>query len=279
MPELPEIETICNYLKTAITDCKIEQVVVRKSSLRWPVDNRLSNILQNSIIKRVYRRAKYLLIDYYNNKKTVNGHLIIHLGMSGRLSIVNKATPAKKHDHIDFILHNGRILRYCDPRRFGAVLWTNNNPLEHKLLAHLGPEPFDPLFDAKYLFEKSKRTNLSIKQFIMNNKIVVGVGNIYANEALFAAKIHPLSVSKQLTLLHLKSLVIAIRKILKQAILQGGTTLKDFFDPTGSSGKFFNNLKVYGKSQQACLVCNTIIKQIKLGQRSTFFCHNCQIIH
>lgn len=277
MPELPEIETICTNLQQSISNYTIEQIIIRNPSLRWPINPHLSNILQNSVIKHIYRRAKYLLIACYN-KNSGESHLIIHLGMSGKLSVVNQSTPVIKHDHVDFVLREGVVLRYNDPRRFGSVLWTNNNPLEHNLLAHLGPEPFDPIFNAKYLFNQTKNKNVLIKQLIMNNKIVVGVGNIYANEALFRAKIHPLSISKNLSLLHLKNLVMAIRSILKQAISKGGTTLKDFFDPTGLPGTFVNTLKVYGKANQNCLVCNTKISQVKLGQRSTFFCDNCQFI-
>lgn len=276
MPELPEIETICRYLQQTITNYCIKQVIIRKTSLRWPINPELNKILQDCIINRIYRRAKYLLIDCYNKVTNHNGHIIIHLGMSGKLSIVGPKTSVTKHDHIDFVLQNNTILRYNDPRRFGAIIWTTINPLEHNLLSHLGPEPFDSIFNANYFFEKAKKKNLTIKQFIMNNKIVVGVGNIYANEALFTSKIHPISITKNLTLIQIKTLITAIRKILKQAILHGGTTLKDFFDPTGTPGTFSKTLQVYGRVNKSCLVCNTIIEQIKLGQRSTFFCKKCQ---
>ena len=278
MPELPEIETICNHLKLSIMNHNIEQVIVRKASLRWPINLELNKILQNNTIKNIYRRAKYLLIKCYNPYNSSHGHLIIHLGMSGKLSILDKSIPITKHDHLDLVLQNNTVLRYNDPRRFGAILWTNTNPLKHHLLKNLGPEPFDPLCTASYLLRKANRKTLSIKQFIMDNKIIVGVGNIYANEALFKSKIHPLSVTKNLKLTHMQKLITAIKKILRQAIEQGGTTLKDFFDPTGKAGTFSQTLQVYSKANQSCKICNTKIRQIKLGQRSTFFCEKCQVI-
>lgn len=277
MPELPEIETICRHLQHAIVNYCIKQVIIRNHSLRFPINLDLNDILQGSIINKIHRRAKYLLIDCYHQSSDLNGSLIIHLGMSGKLSILDAATPVTKHDHLDLVLQNNTILRYNDPRRFGAIIWTAINPLEHNLLAHLGPEPFDVGFTAKYLFTKAQKKNLTIKQFIMDNKIVVGIGNIYANEALFLSKIHPLSIAKNLSLDHMKTLIIIIRKILKQAILQGGTSLKDFFDPAGKSGTFSKSLQIYGRVNQSCYICGTIIKQIKLGQRSTFFCTTCQI--
>ena len=278
MPELPEIETIFNYLQRTINNNIIEQVIVRQFTLRWPIDNKLGFFLKNSLINRIYRRAKYLLIDCYKQKTNHYYHLIIHLGMAGKLTVVNNDVVHNKHDHVDFKLHNGKVLRYTDPRRFGSITLTNTNPLQHFLLINLGPEPFDVNFNAKYLLKKAYNKRLSIKQFIMDSKVVVGIGNIYANEALFAAKIHPLSTVKNMSLLQFKLLVKNIKKTLKEAILQGGTTLRDFFDPSGSKGKFINALKVYGKSNQSCTVCSHQIKHAKLGQRSTFFCNNCQLL-
>ena len=281
MPELPEVETICKSLQTTITNHLIKQVIIRKDTLRWPINPALNQILQNKIIKNIYRRAKYLLLNCYNNKNYSSGHLIIHLGMSGKLSVLQKHSKnydiIDKHDHVDLILQNDTIIRYNDPRRFGAILWTTDNPLKHNLLVNLGPEPFDATFTARYLLKKAKNTLLPIKQFIMDNKIVVGIGNIYANEALFKANIHPMSITKNLNLIKLQNLIIAIQQTLKTAILQGGTTLKDFFDPYGKPGHFTQTIKVYGRANQPCLICNTIIEQIKIGQRSTFFCENCQL--
>ena len=281
MPELPEIETICKSLQSTITNQQIKQVIIRKSTLRWPINPKLNQILQNKIIKNITRRAKYLLINCYDQKNISCGYLIIHLGMSGKLSIIPKGTKnyniINKHDHVDLVLHNNTILRYNDPRRFGAILWTTDNPLKHKLLIHLGPEPFDPIFTAKYLFKKATKITIPIKQFIMNNKIVVGVGNIYANEALFAAKIHPFTPTNKLSLTKIQNLTIAIKRILTAAILEGGTTLKDFFNTDGKPGYFAQTLKVYGRSNKPCVNCSTIISQIRLGQRSTFFCGTCQL--
>ena len=278
MPELPEIETICNYLNCNIKGLLIKKVIIRQNSLRWKIPQQLSTILINQKISKIYRRAKYLIIDCYNKLDNYQGSLIIHLGMSGRLIVTSNNSIIQKHDHVDFILNNNTILRYNDPRRFGAILWTQKSPYEHYLLNKLGPEPFDTLLNAQYLLEKAKKQRtLSIKQFIMNNKIMVGVGNIYANEALFAAKINPTSLAKNLTIQHMEIILKSIRKILLQAIKQGGTTLKDFIIPNGQMGKFVNMLKVYGKNNLPCSSCNTEIIQLILGQRSTFYCPKCQI--
>lgn len=274
MPELPEVETICKRLQTAIINQTIKKIIIRVKSLRWPIDPTLPQTLSNKIIKKIYRRAKYLLIE------CSNGYLIIHLGMSGKISILSQSfqnyNTINKHDHVDLILKNKTIVRYNDPRRFGAILWTTNNPLNHPLLKNLGPEPFDINFSAEYLFKKANKLSLPIKQFIMNNKVVVGIGNIYANEALFMANINPNHITKNISLNKLQDLVVAIKEVLKTAILAGGTTLKDFYDPHGNPGYFAQNLKIYGRSNQPCLVCSTIIEQIKTAQRSTFFCKTCQ---
>lgn len=277
MPELPEIETICLDLQKKIINTTITKTIVRQKSLRWPINPKLPKILINYKILAIKRRAKYLLISCYNKKLNKHGTLIIHLGMSGKLIITEQVNTFKKHDHVDFILDNNIILRYNDPRRFGAILWTNKDPLTHKLLINLGAEPLDLRVNANYLLNKALNKNLSIKKFIMHNKIIVGIGNIYANEALFAAKIHPNTMAKKLDLNQMNKLLMAIRNILNIAIQQGGTTLKDFFSPNGQTGKFVNELKVYGKNKQACLECNTIINQLILGQRSTFYCPKCQI--
>jgi formamidopyrimidine-DNA glycosylase len=278
MPELPEIETISRHLSANIVDSVIKQIIVRAKSLRWPINQQLNKILTNYKITNITRRAKYLLITCRNPKNQSTGNLIIHLGMSGKLTIMPPNTPLQKHDHVDFILNNDSVVRYNDPRRFGMILWTTADPLQHKLLRHLGLEPFAKQCNANYLFNQAQNKRLPIKQFIMDNKIIVGVGNIYANEALFAAKIHPLCPANTLTLIQFKLLLQKIRKILKQAIALGGTTLKDFLDPLGKSGTFVNLLKIYGKAQQSCSCCNTSIEQLKIGQRTTFYCPNCQII-
>lgn len=277
MPELPEIETICQQLQHLIVNSSIIATIMRQKILRWPINPKLPKILINYQITSIKRRGKYLLIFCYNQNLNKHGNLIIHLGMSGKLIIANKLDPLQKHDHVDFILDNGMILRYHDARRFGAIIWTHKDPLTHKLLINLGAEPLEPAIDASYLFNKAANTNLSIKQFIMNNKIIVGIGNIYANEALFAAKIHPKTIAKKLNLCQMEQLLISIRNVLNAAIKQGGTTFKDFLNPYGQIGNFVNHLKVYGRHNQACLDCNNIINQLNLGQRSTFYCPVCQI--
>jgi formamidopyrimidine-DNA glycosylase len=202
--------------------------------------------------------------------------------MSGKIIILPENSlnfnNINKHDHVDIILNNNTIIRYHDPRRFGAILWTTEDPYNHFLLNHLGPEPFDKTFSSEYLFKKAHKKLLPIKQFIMDNKIVVGIGNIYANEALFAAKINPLCITKNLNLIQFDSLIKSIKIILKTAIAKGGTTLKDFCNINGEPGYFAQTLQVYGRYNKPCLICNAIISEIKIGQRSTFFCNICQPI-
>lgn len=276
MPELPEVETVCIALNKQIINCRIKKIIIRQPQLRWPIDPNLTEILPNKMITSINRRAKYLLINLEI------GYLIIHLGMSGKIIILTEHNVnyhnINKHDHVDIILDNNTILRYHDPRRFGAILWTTQDPYRHKLLSSLGPEPFDPIFSAKYLLNCANNKVMPIKQFIMTNQIVVGVGNIYANEALFIAKINPLKITKNLNRSEFIILIKSIKKILKQAIEQGGTTLKDFLNINGQPGYFAQTLKIYGKAKQPCLVCNTIIEEIKIAGRSSFFCTTCQPI-
>lgn len=270
MPELPEVETTCQAIKSVITGQVIHKIILREPRLRWPVPLSLTKLKSATIIS-VTRRAKYLLLT------THLGTLIIHLGMSGRLNIATLKQPHQKHDHADIVLTNGHILRYTDPRRFGAILWTTTDPLQHPLLKHLGPEPFSNEFKANYLFSRSQKMKTCIKQLIMNAKIVVGVGNIYANEALFTACISPLRKSHSLTMIECQALVKAIRKVLRKAIAAGGTTLKDFLDPTGNPGYFSQELKVYGREHQNCLTCKIQLSSIKIAGRATVYCHSCQL--
>lgn len=270
MPELPEVETTCRGIAPHIEHNTIKKVIVRNRSLRWPIPTGLNAKLKEHKIISVERRAKYLLI------KTDIGTLIMHLGMSGSLRILAANEPVEKHDHFEIQFEDGNCLRLRDPRRFGAVLWTKDDPMAHKLLINLGPEPLDKAFHAELLFEKSRKRKTTIKQFIMDAKIVVGVGNIYASESLFLAGIDPRRLAGKITKQHAKDLTAAIKKILRQAIKQGGTTLKDFKSSDGKPGYFQQKLKVYDRKNEACVCCKKPIKQITLGQRSTFYCSNCQ---
>lgn len=269
MPELPEVETTCLGIKPHIVGQTVSQVVVREKRLRWPIANNLNAKLSAQTVIDVSRRAKYICIQ------TSEGFLIIHLGMSGTVRIVSKEADIKKHDHFDCVFKNGNILRFNDPRRFGAILWTSHlNDL--KIIADLGPEPLESGFNACYLFESSQRRRIPIKDFIMNNRIVVGVGNIYASESLYLAAIHPQMPSNQLSYKQAGDLVKAIQKTLKKAIAKGGTTLKDFYQSDGKPGYFKNDLKVYGRKDLPCFRCNNPIETIRMSQRATYYCSECQ---
>lgn len=270
MPELPEVETTRRGIAPHIENNTIIKVIVRNRNMRWPIPNGLNNKLKNQKIISVTRRAKYLLL------KTKLGSLIIHLGMSGSLRILPSNAAVEKHDHFELQFKNGLCLRLRDPRRFGCVLWEKGDPQQHKLLINLGPEPLEKTFNADLLFEKSRKRKTSIKQFIMDAKIVVGVGNIYASEALFLAGIKPTRFAGKITQQNAKDLTAAIKEILKQAIKQGGTTLKDFRSSDGKPGYFQQKLKVYDRKNEPCLNCKKPIKKITLGQRSTFYCSHCQ---
>ena len=269
MPELPEVETTRRGIAPYLLNQTVTNVIVRQGQLRWPVPANLSEII-GSKIESVQRRAKYLLLE------TSAGTAILHLGMSGSLRVVDAGTPPEKHDHIDFILSNGKVLRLRDPRRFGAVLWTHQDPLKHKLLRSLGPEPLSDDFNVDYLYQKSRGRSVSIKQFIMNAHIVVGVGNIYACEALFRARISPLHKAGRVSKERYARLVDSIKAVLKEAIEAGGTTLRDFVQVAGNPGYFKQKLYVYGREGKPCLVCGTPIRKIKQGQRSTYYCVKCQ---
>jgi len=269
MPELPEVETTKRGIEQHLTGQTIHHCVVRNHQLRWPVPA-LETLLPGLVINSVSRRAKYLLLQ------TSAGHLIIHLGMSGHLRILPSFASPQKHDHIDLILDNGACLRYHDPRRFGAWLWTEDDPLTHDLLAKLAPEPLSDAFNTEYLYHAIHARQTAIKALIMNNHVVVGVGNIYANESLFLAGIHPLRPGKSLSYNHCGKLVLTIKQVLSAAIEQGGTTLKDFMSPSGKPGYFVQKLYVYDRSNQACLVCQTPIERAVHFQRASYFCPQCQ---
>lgn len=270
MPELPEVETTLRGILPFVKLHKIEGVTVRKQRLRWPIPRDINGLLTGQFILNIERRGKYLLFA------TPTGTLLLHLGMSGSLRILASNTPAEKHDHVDILFNNHKILRFTDPRRFGAILWTAQNPLLHPLLKNLGPEPLSKQFTADYLANRGAGRKLAIKSFIMDSKLVVGVGNIYASEALYLAKIHPKKSAGQLSLQQYVALVKAIKKILQAAIKQGGTTLRNFAHSEGKPGYFKVHLKVYGRGGLACMRCKTTLREIKLGQRSTVYCPACQ---
>ena len=260
MPELPEVETTLRGISPSIQHRCIEKIVIRQAKLRWPVPDEIHQ-LEGHCVDSITRRAKYILI----NTKTA-GSAIIHLGMSGNLSITTPKKPVEKHDHIDFIFSENILLRYHDPRRFGAILWSEA-PLKHRLLSKLGPEPLSKAFHTQHLYKQSHNKNTAIKQFIMDAKNVVGIGNIYASEALFIAGIDPQTPARHLDQPHYETLTLAIKDVLSKAIQQGGTTLRDFVNPDGQTGYFQVSLKVYGKANQPCPSCSQPIQKIVQSQR------------
>jgi formamidopyrimidine-DNA glycosylase len=270
MPELPEVETTRRGIEPLLGGQVVRQVIVRDRRLRWPVDKDLESHLPGQRITRITRRGKYILIY------TAAGTLIIHLGMSGSLRILPCNTAALKHDHVDIVFANQQCLRLRDPRRFGSVLWTCGDPLQHELLKDLGPEPLSDDFNAEYLFALSRKRKVAIKQFIMNSHIVVGVGNIYANEALFMAAIRPGIAAGRLTKPRYVKLVEAVKIVLNNAIQQGGTTLRDFTASDGNPGYFQQQLNVYGRGGEPCPQCGTPVKSLQQGQRATYYCPHCQ---
>ena len=270
MPELPEVETVRRGITPHIEGESIESVVIRHPTLRWPIPSELQQLLPGKIVRRIERRAKYLLLH------VDTGTLILHLGMSGTLRVLAANTPAVKHDHFDLVMNNGQLLRLNDPRRFGAVLWSEHPVEQHPLINALGPEPLDQQFSGDYLFERSRKRNVAIKQLIMDNKIVVGVGNIYASESLFLSGIDPQRKAGSISKARYQRLVESIKQVLADAIKQGGTTLKDFTQSDGRPGYFAQQLRVYGRTGESCTQCSSTIKQITQGQRTTFFCPRCQ---
>ena len=249
---------------------RIVDVVVRDRRLRWPIDAKLEEAVRGQRVRRVERRAKYLLIILET------GALIVHLGMSGSLRLVKAGVPARPHDHWDLVLDSGRLLRFHDPRRFGSLHYTPDDPATHPLLARLAPEPLSDDFDAEYLYRATRKRAVAIKHLIMNSQIVVGVGNIYASEALFRAKISPRRAARRITRAEARALTVAIKEVLAQAIEIGGTTLRDYVNAEGTPGYFSQKLFVYERAKLPCRVCKTPIKQFTQGQRSTYWCAGCQ---
>ena len=270
MPELPEVETTRRGLAPHLEGQLIKTVVIRHPTLRWPVPPQLTTLLPGQRIRQIQRRGKYLLFE------TDVGWLIVHLGMSGSLRVVPATTLPEKHDHFDLVLRSGQLMRLRDPRRFGAVLWAGEDVMQHKLLAGLGVEPMTAEFSAEQLYKATRGRAAAIKLVLMDSHLVVGVGNIYANEALFAAGINPKTCANRLSLARLQRLVTAVNDILARAILAGGSSLRDFVKTDGEPGYFQQEYAVYGRADVPCRQCKRPIKQIRQGQRSTFYCTVCQ---
>ncbi len=269
MPELPEVEVCRLGITPHILDKKVSDVVVRHWQLRWPIPQQVIQLNGQKVLS-VSRRSKYLLIEF------ATGTLLLHLGMSGTIRVIEASTPVIKHDHFDLAFEHGKALRLNDPRRFGAVLWLEDNQDPDRILSKLGPEPLSDDFNSGYLFAKGKGRKVPIKTFIMNNDIVVGVGNIYANEALFKAGIRPTAITGKITKKRLDLLTEEIKTVLAKAILQGGTTLKDFTQADGKPGYFAQSLNVYGRAGKKCLQCETILEEVRQSNRSSVFCPQCQ---
>lgn len=270
MPELPEVETTRRGIAPWLVGHRIERLIVRDPRLRWPLPRSLPARVRGIRVRTVGRRAKYLLIA------TDAGTLILHLGMSGSLRVLPAATPPLKHDHFDLVLDSGCCLRFNDPRRFGCLLFTAGDPLRHPLLSRLAVEPLSADFSGDGLWRQARGRRTSIKSFIMDARIVAGVGNIYANEALFRAGIRPGLAAGRVSRARMAALVAAIRAVLEQAIGAGGTSLRDYVDPSGAPGYFRQSLSVYERADQPCRKCRTPIRQSMQGQRSSYWCPRCQ---
>ena len=269
MPELPEVETTRRGLAPHLEGRRITAVTLRRPDLRWPIPAAVRERLPGQRIEGVERRAKYLLTH------TRAGSALWHLGMSGVMRVLPASTPAGAHDHVDLGLDDGRVLRFTDPRRFGSLLWQGAGEM-HPLLAGLGPEPLSDAFSGDTLFAASRGKKASVKVFLMDQAVVVGVGNIYAAEALFEAGIRPTTAAGRVTRERYARLAAAVKRILGYAIERGGTTLRDFLNPDGLPGYFEQELFVYGREGEACKVCGTGLKSMRLGQRATVWCPRCQ---
>ncbi len=270
MPELPEVETTCRGLRPHVVNRLIAAVRIRAPRLRWPVPVQLGRMIRGKRIRTINRRAKYLLLG------TDVGTLILHLGMSGSLRVVAADNPAGKYDHFEIVFTDGNCLRLRDPRRFGCVLWTTKDPACHPLLSALGPEPLSVALSGAYLYARSRGRRISVKSFIMNSDIVAGIGNIYANETLFAAGIHPQRRAGRISLPRYTRLADSIKATLKHAIQAGGTTLRDFSREDGNPGYFQQQLRVYGREGALCPRCQAPIRRRMVAQRSSYFCPQCQ---
>lgn len=272
MPELPEVETTRLGLLPLVGKT-VQSVTIRHPTLRWPIPSELVTTLPNQSLNAITRRAKYLLCDFGDAQ---SGTLLLHLGMSGRICLLDDNYPPEKHDHFDIMFTDQSVLRLRDPRRFGAVLWINNKECDHVLLNQLGPEPLDEAFNAVYLHAALANKSLAIKNAIMDGHVVVGVGNIYASESLFRARIHPEASAKTISMKQCEAFVREIKATLQDALNAGGSSLRDFFGADGNPGYFQQSYFVYARTNEPCQVCGEAIQNIRLGQRSTFFCPRCQ---
>jgi formamidopyrimidine-DNA glycosylase len=270
MPELPEVETTRRGIAPALVGYRVIDAIVRERRLRWPIQTDFEKKVIGQTIRSVERRAKYILISFDT------GTLILHLGMSGSLRLVKPGAPLKTHDHWDLGMDSGWLLRFHDPRRFGSLHFTAEDPQQHPLLKRLAPEPLSDDFNADYLYRATRKRSVTIKQLIMNSQLVVGVGNIYASEALFRAKISPRRAARRITKLEAAKLVRSIKTVLAAAVKIGGTTLRDYVNADGEPGYFKQKLFVYERDGMACRVCKNAIKQFTQGQRSTYWCAVCQ---
>jgi len=270
MPELPEVETTRRGIAPLLKGHRIVRAVVREPRLRWPVTPDLDRLVGGQHVLEVSRRGKYLLL------RLESGSLILHLGMSGSLRVISADISAGPHDHVDLLLGDGHCLRLRDPRRFGALLWTPENPLTHPLLAALGPEPLGAAFNGEWLFRHARGRRAPVKARLMDSRVVAGVGNIYANEALFLAGIHPARPAGRISPARYQRLADAVQEVLTQAITAGGTTLRDFVGSDGNPGYFSQRLQVYGREGLPCGVCGRSLRRRLIGQRSSYFCVRCQ---
>lgn len=274
MPELPEVETTKRGLSPAIVGKKLINAEIFNPNLRWKIPDFLPQMIVGRTIATINRRAKYLLFEFDH------GAMMIHLGMSGSLRVSSQKSTKKKHDHVIFSLEGGIFLHYHDPRRFGSILWLDRalsgELMDHPLLSNLGPEPLEKGFTGKHLYEQSRGKNTPIKLFLMNNAIVVGIGNIYANESLFLSGIHPKRAAGRISLSRYDELAKQAKYVLRKAINQGGTTLRDFVNGTGEPGYFAQSLHVYDRADKACTTCSAPIRKITLGQRASYYCPTCQ---
>ena len=270
MPELPEVETVRRGIAPHLVGEVIDRMVIRQRQLRWPISRTLPGAAANQRVHAVDRRAKYLLIELDD------GHLIWHLGMSGSFRVLGNPPTPGTHDHVDVCLKNGTTSRFRDPRRFGSLHWTRADPMRHRLLRDLGPEPLGEEFGGEWLYARSRGRSGAVKNFLMDSKIVVGLGNIYASEALFEAGISPIRAAGRVGLNRYRRLAEAAKTVLNQAIKAGGTTLRDFTKAEGEPGYFAQELQVYGRVGEACPRCGEPVRSRVIGQRSSFYCRQCQ---
>lgn len=270
MPELPEVETTRRGVAPFLEGQRIRRLEVRNRRLRWPVPRGLESRLAGAEVLGLERRAKYLLL------RSSQGTALIHLGMTGSLRVILDARDPQPHDHYDLETEAGPIIRFNDPRRFGSLLWAGSNADAHPLLSRLGPEPLGPAFDGQWLHRLSRGRRVAVKPFLMNAQVVVGVGNIYASEALYRAGVHPKRRAGRISLTRYQSIADSIRAVLQESIRAGGTTLRDFYGGDGMPGRFTQALRVYDREGEPCLRCNASIRQAVIGQRSSYYCPECQ---